>query len=654
MVAIAFDELGAAAGGEFGPEYINFRFGVMVDAWGTAEQPYLNWNEAPYIGTGFNMRSSFSNFQLIAQGVLGANYSASLARQLWGDAVNLDYAQGQNNLLRNRMHQVLEDWATTNNIDMNTWFEFTSNAQMKDVLTDLGTAVEFQLDDWSDFQMPWSEEKAAIFSVAFEGVNIDDIMIAVLIDSDRFQAWYEIRYDTNNGGDKQNTAARRYVQSDHFELYNDPTSVGYAEAFDVARGYQDNRNAILAYEDKYQPAGAQGANGQGAAGLSGSINDQLQPAIKAIGKHFNLALGHLEEVLFARKSAPNLAGDGTGFDTKQNNDDLLIGDSEDNTITGAQGNDVILGLGGNDDLTGGLDNDRVYGGTGSDLLKGALDKDRLYGNDGGDRLEGGDGNDLLRGGNGNDILLGGEGNDILYGDGNKDTLKGEGGNDTYFLLTDTPTAPEPDTDPEPDPNPSLTGGGNADEIVEAKNGGLDTVVIGVAGDFNIKNVEKFRLSGDINGNVAVVLNQFDSFRLTGQDDTLTLTINKLQKDAIDIFTGGGADTVRIKLSPGIDPSQVLDGKGLTARFDFADLSAQDTIDLTSIGIKKIVMTDLDISNDQGFYLMAPDAQIHLMSGNEETKTYTNDTNSWFVVKCGDKTPYGPEFVGDIDKTNFDI
>jgi hypothetical protein len=93
---------------------------------------------------------------------------------------------------------------------------------------------------------------------------------------------------------------------------------------------------------------------------------------------------------------------------------------------------------------------------------------------------------------------------------------------------------------------------------------------------------------------------------------------------------------------------------VTARFDFVDLSRSDTIDLTSIGIRKIVMGDLDISSDKGYYLMAPDAQIHLMEGGFETKTYNNDTNSWFVVKCGDNTPYGPEFIGNVDKGNFEI
>ena len=44
----------------------------------------------------------------------------------------------------------------------------------------------------------------------------------------------------------------------------------------------------------------------------------------------------------------------------------------------------------------------------------------------------------------------------------------------------------------------------------------------------------------------------------------------------------------------------------------------------------------------------------LMDGNKIDKTYNNYTDNWFVVKLGDNTPYGPEFMGNIDKTHFDI
>jgi Ca2+-binding RTX toxin-like protein len=617
---------------------------------------------------------------------------------------------------------------------------------MKTVLNGLGTTqtAEGELT-WSDQNIPVSEERAVVFSIAYEGVDISNILDAMLsIDPstppDRFKAWFEIRYDSNNASEASAaelhaTAERRYIQSDLFELYNDPKHVGYAEAFDVARRYQQNRHTILAYEHQYNPNAAGGAlsGAEAANGTGGNINDALQPAIAAITKHFGVATGHLDEVLYVRGASPNLTGDNSGFDSARNDDDLLIGDSEDNTITGNVGNDVILGLGGNDDLTGGADNDQLYGHSGNDFLKGALGKDKLdggadddrldggdgndwlYGNAGKDKLNGGEGNNTLLGGNGDDQLVagsgtdkmnagygddtadggggndsikgldgkdkltggagndtldggndadrlsGGAGSDRLNGGGGTDVLVGGDGNDTYILGSDAPANTHPDPPPGPDPDPTpvggarlLAAGSNSDQVVEDKHGGTDTAIIGVAGAFDLKNVEKLQLAGGVNGNVSVILNQFDSFKLSGGADTLTLTINKLQKDAIHITTGGGADTVRIHLAPGVDPSQVLDHKGLTARFDFTDLTASDTVDLSSIGIKKIVTNDFDITQDSGFYLMAPDTKIHLMHNGHETKTYNNDTDSWFVVKCGDDTPYGPEIFGHVTKDNFEI
>jgi hypothetical protein len=174
------------------------------------------------------------------------------------------------------------------------------------------------------------------------------------------------------------------------------------------------------------------------------------------------------------------------------------------------------------------------------------------------------------------------------------------------------------------------------------------------GDFNFRNIEKFELAADVSGTIKMALNEFTDFKLSAGNDDLTLVINRLQKTPIEIRTGGGEDTIRIQFEPGVDPSQVLDGKGLTARFHFADLTKADTIDLRSIGIEDIIMKRDHISVDKGFYLLAPGAKLDLMDGNQIDKTYNNSTDHWFVVKCGDDTPFGPELWGNIDKSHFEI
>ncbi|HEU4421672.1 MAG TPA: hypothetical protein VFR67_03915 [Pilimelia sp.] len=75
--------------------------------------------------------------------------------------------------------------------------------------------------------------------------------------------------------------------------------------------------------------------------------------------------------------------------------DTIIGDAQDNRLTGGGGVDTLFGLGGNDAL---------YGGSGSDLL------------------DGGDGGDYLTADSGTDTLIGGPGDDRMYGGTDADTL----------------------------------------------------------------------------------------------------------------------------------------------------------------------------------------------------------------------------------------
>jgi len=871
MAFIEYDQLTSAG-------YQNFRYQVMKAAWGADKQPQVDADGTPRIGTNIDLRT---NLAAIAEIILGPGVEPELLTQLQ-DVVNLPYTDAQDGLLRYRLNNVLAAWAESQDPTIARTFQFAGDAQMRNALNLCGEmfTAEYEFEARiADFHFDDLEERAAIVSIAYEEPDLLDngIMDALLAGTNRFRVWYEIRYDSNDGvglEDRRETAFRRYVQSDYFELYNDPGNVTFAEARQVARSYQNLRDTILAYEDKYDPDagidGASGASGASAAGgqLAGGVHSHLQPTIRQIAQHYHLATGYLEEVLFVQAGSPNLRGDGTASDNRRNDDDLLIGDSRNNTINGEQGSDVLAGLTGNDRLLGGTGNDRIYGGNDRDNLIGGAGKDRLFGGlgndvlsggagtdilvgqdgsdtlDGGggndnlnggsgsDTLDGGGGNDNLNGGSGNDVLAGGDGNDILAGGLGNDRLNGGGGNDNLnggsgndvlaggdsndilagglgndrlnggggndrlnggagddrlsgasandrllggagsdrllggtgndFLVGEVGNdsldggsgddllnggagsdlmygGAGSDNLAGEDGNDRLDGGfgndrlnggagsdrlsgasgndrllggagsdlmsggigndflsgdsgndrldggsgndrlnggagldrlvggtgndtfmlapqagGGTDAIVETSEGGADTVIIGMKGPFNIHNVEFMRLNGDIAGGVSMALNQFDRFTLSAGSDDLSLTINRLQHQPIDIVTGAGADTVRINFAPGVDPSQVLDRQGLTARFDFSDLSAQDTIDLTPIGIKRMVVNDLNISSDQGYYLMAPDAQIHLMKNGNETKTYTNDTDSWFVVKCGDDTPYGPEFLGNVHAYNFDI
>jgi Ca2+-binding RTX toxin-like protein len=159
--------------------------------------------------------------------------------------------------------------------------------------------------------------------------------------------------------------------------------------------------------------------------------------------------------------------------------DVILGDDNDNELSGSNGSDLVRGRGGddilweydgdNDTLDGGDGNDTVRfdddaagavvanlaagvvandgaGGTdqlisvenlesgaGNDSLTGGDGDNRLNGGAGADTLDGGAGNDRLIGGIGNDRLIGGTGNDILDGGSGQDTAVYSGNQNDFRL-----------------------------------------------------------------------------------------------------------------------------------------------------------------------------------------------------------------------------
>lgn len=185
-------------------------------------------------------------------------------------------------------------------------------------------------------------------------------------------------------------------------------------------------------------------------------------------------------VVYGQK-APQLNFEGSA------DDDILIGNEEDNVMKGYAGEDILIGRKGNDNLQGGTDDDVLIGGSGNDLLNGGGGIDVMTGKRGNDtylvdRLSDqvvelpGQGNDtvkstssyrlgenieklvltggkkrnatgnsgantisgnrvanVLSGLEGNDKLYGGKGNDRLYGGAGRDTLTAGSGADRFCI-----------------------------------------------------------------------------------------------------------------------------------------------------------------------------------------------------------------------------
>ena len=132
-------------------------------------------------------------------------------------------------------------------------------------------------------------------------------------------------------------------------------------------------------------------------------------------------------------------------------DDMILGNTLDNTIFGlggrdtisaGEGNDIVHGGDDDDEILGDAGNDYLYGDAGNDALRGALGddylsgdagNDTLYAGAGVDTLVGGDGADELYGEAGNDTLLGGEAADVLDGGLGADQMEGGAGDDVYIV-----------------------------------------------------------------------------------------------------------------------------------------------------------------------------------------------------------------------------
>jgi 2',3'-cyclic-nucleotide 2'-phosphodiesterase (5'-nucleotidase family)/DNA-binding beta-propeller fold protein YncE len=106
--------------------------------------------------------------------------------------------------------------------------------------------------------------------------------------------------------------------------------------------------------------------------------------------------------------------DGAAAETTDANDDLVVGNSLNNTVFSGAGNDTVYGGDGDDSLVGGARNDQLFGGDGNDTLIGGAGDDTVFGGDGDDRIVDRGGNDVMTGGDGADLFvikLGAAGND---------------------------------------------------------------------------------------------------------------------------------------------------------------------------------------------------------------------------------------------------
>ena len=177
--------------------YADFRLNLMNDLWGAHDRPYVDKSGVPRIGP--NVDLSFYLGEVV-EAIMGVHYDEDLVFLLM-DEVNKSYDNGDTDLLRKRLDDVMRDWAQGHDLpDRFKTFRYADDDQVKQVLDASLADAESWLPRESG--IPDSEERAVLATVIDDGLEsfqIDALVTAVL-DGDRAEAWYLMRYESNGGG----------------------------------------------------------------------------------------------------------------------------------------------------------------------------------------------------------------------------------------------------------------------------------------------------------------------------------------------------------------------------------------------------------------------------------------------------------------------
>lgn len=257
-----------------------------------------------------------------------------------------------------------------------------------------------------------------------------------------------------------------------------------------------------------------------------------------------------------------------GINFGDNQDNVIIGTPDADTLSGTADGDLILGLESNDGLFGQNGSDTLNGGAGEDTLNGGIGNDVLFGADGNDSLQGADNNDEVNGGAGNDTLLGSDGSDTLNGDSGDDRLLGGNGTDVLNGGTGVDTL-------NGNASNDTLNGGDGDDALQGSAGddllnggtGRDSLLGGNGDDTLNGGADRDILNGGNGNDVLTGGETGDSMQGGSGNDTLSgdggddIMLGSTGDDSLSggdgqdrIIAGSGADTLN-----GDDGNDTLNG-----------------------------------------------------------------------------------------------
>ncbi|AEG68103.1 putative metalloprotease, Hemolysin-type calcium-binding region (rtxA) [Ralstonia solanacearum Po82] len=253
----------------------------------------------------------------------------------------------------------------------------------------------------NNIYLPESRERAALFSMWYQQpayfIQSDGHltkMAQALVDGNRAEVWYQMRYDSaKNGAQGNGIVTRRYAESTYFGLY-DAGAVTLPEVVQIYQVFTLNRKGMLEYDSEHAKQLEDTFDAKGYSMSTPKLNDPL-----GLGNARDFLIGYLAEKYGALNGSPLNAVLATDIyinpQRKDNSSALAVNFDAVLNEENAKANSLILGGNGNSKLHGGSGNDILIAGTGDQLL------------------EGGPGNDTLIGGGGADTLIGGGGIDVF-------------------------------------------------------------------------------------------------------------------------------------------------------------------------------------------------------------------------------------------------
>jgi len=376
--------------------------------------PYADSEGIATIGVGFNLqdrgarRAVLESFGFNLFDPVDQAYESQIidvVSELYGnDPTSLS-------LLRSRLDNIMATRNADPNVpDINKFqsqFSFLDVSDINSTFQDLiKTVYEDKVNNLTP-NVPISTERAVLISLAWNGVLGPKLSAAINgtsgngSDSDRAEAWYEIRYNSNGGSSTSNgIARRRFYESTLFGLYDEgvtPSSITDAQAREVYEMYTDHRVDILNYENQFSSQIPFSNNQYNTVGNPvETLEDSLVSAANYLIQNYAAPtrFGDIDplDIQVANNTGQTLTGTErngylitSGNNANQRNDLLIGGD----------GIDYLYGLGGDDILVGGLNDDNLFGSSGRDEMYGEGGDDLLVGDDDTvqDQLEGGIGQD---------------------------------------------------------------------------------------------------------------------------------------------------------------------------------------------------------------------------------------------------------------------